>query len=218
MKNYYIIVQLCFILVLSIIFLSCIPSQPPQKDPDISSQGQTAVKESAPPKVTEKETPSANTPTTQQNSGQNIPSQPAPQKSRQTLSIGAPGKGIPYSVQITPLANEEGFAVQGSLGLSGTITRPEKDKDIWVFAGQFEFPSDKYKLVRIDYNIMNAPLSYLSGNKNLPPDFSAQVIILISLAIPPDAKDEKGDFKTPFKVEMTLPKKSEFVITMISET
>lgn len=206
------------LLLIAFMYFSCIPSQPPQNTSNTSSTPPQVITPEKQPEVGKNEEVSPqNSQIPQESQAPSQPSQAPPQKSRQTLNIGDPGKGIPYSVQITPLANEEGYAVQGSFGLSGTITRPEKDKDLWVFAGQFEFPSEKYKLGRIDYNIMNAPISYLSGNKTLPPDFSAQVFVLISLTIPPDAKDEKGEFKVPFKIEMPLPKKSEFVITMVTE-
>lgn len=216
--NYKIVKNICLTFTLSILLLSCIPSQPPQQtstlqSPTSQTQASLPQNQSQSPENKNQSVES----TTKQENPQNATSQQSPEKSKQVLNFGDPGKGIPYTIQVTQLPNMEGYAVQGSFGLSGTITRPEKDKDLWVFAGQFEFPSDKFKLGQIDYNVINAPIEYYKEKKPLPPDFQAQVFVSIHLTIPADAKDEKGEFKAPFKIEMPLPKTSEFIVTMVSD-
>lgn len=219
--NYNLFTTLCIVIITCTSLFSCIPSQPPQSTPTQTSP--TSQLQTPPSQTQQTSTDTKNQPTQQTNnlSPQQPPNPPtlqSPQKSHQTLNLGSPDKGIPYTIQVAPLPNNEGFSVQGSFGLSGTITRPEKDKDLWIFTGQFEFPSDKFKLGKIDYNVINAPLPYYTEKKPLPSDFPAQVFISIHITIPPDAKDEKGEFKTPFKIEMPLPKSSQFIVSMVSDT
>ncbi len=218
--NYNLFASLCLIITTCIFLFSCIPSQPPQNTLSQSSPtSQPQTPSSQPQQIsTDTKNQPAHQTNTQPQQPPNPPTHQPPQKSHHTLNLGSPAKGIPYNIQVASLPNDEGFSVQGSFGLSGTITRPEKDKDLWIFTGQFEFPSDKFKLGKIDYNVINAPLTYYTEKKSLPSDFPAQVFISIHITIPPDAKDEKGEFKTPFKIEMLLPKSSQFIVSMVSDT
>ncbi len=199
--------------------ISCIPSQPPQntpKQPTFPQQGMQAPTSENQPKTPVNVEKNEQKISPQETSQNTSPLQSA-NTSKRTLNFGLPGRGVPYTVKVTQLNNDEGYAVEGSFGLSGTITRPEKDKDLWMFAGQFEFPSDKFKLGQIEYNIINAPSNYYTEKKPLPSDFPAQVVITIHLTIPPDARDEKGEVKAPFKIEIPSPKSSQFMIMMTTD-
>ncbi|HOV33199.1 MAG TPA: hypothetical protein PLX23_07545 [Candidatus Hydrogenedens sp.] len=131
-----------------------------------------------------------------------------------TVRFGVPGAGFPFSIQQAPLTGQEGFAIKGSFGLSGTITRPDPSKDLWVFAGQFELPSEDYEIGEIGFDILNAPVEYYTQKQPLPPSFIPHVMITIQIKLPPNPKDEKGNFKVPFRLEIPVSAKAQFNLIM----
>lgn len=209
-------------LFLLISFLSsCIPSQPtPQKPSEMTGSDASSV--STPPSVgssPQPPAPVAENKVPKPVQGQAIQtSPPADKKARATVRFGMPGAGFPFSIEQTPLVDQEGFSIKGSFGLSGTITRPDKTKNLWVFTGQFELPSEEYKVGEVTYDILNAPIEYYTQKKPLPPSLIPQVMITIPIKLPPNAKDEKGGIKVPFRLEIPVPEKSQFLFTLIDKS
>lgn len=203
------------------IFCSCIPSQPtPQKPPEMAKPEIPSVPNPPLQNPPEKTSASAtenksDTTTAKQPSETPIPRD---KKAKATVRFGVPGAGFPFSIQQTPLPDEGGFSIQGSFGLSGTITRPDKNKDLWVFSGQFELPSEDYKIGEVTYDILNAPIEYYTEKKPLPPSFIPQIMITIPVKLPPDAKDEKGNVKVPFHLEIPVSAKAQFLFTLVDKS
>ncbi len=209
-----------FLLCLVSLFIitgACIPSQPV---PQNTTPEDTSISEpptQSPPVQTDSST-SGNKSVDTVTAEKKQPPLPAEKKSHTTMRFGQPGAGFPFSIQQTPLVDQEGFSIKGSFGLSGTITRPDKSKDLWVFAGQFELPSEEYKIGEVTYDIINAPIEYYTQKKSLPSSFVSQVMITIPVKLPPNAKDEKGDVKVPFRLEIPVSPKAKFLFTMIDKS
>ncbi|HOL18757.1 MAG TPA: hypothetical protein PLT82_08180 [Candidatus Hydrogenedens sp.] len=205
-----------FIVIFSTLFSACIPSTPPQGDIKVeTNSGQPSEISGVSP--TSSTTPIQETapPTTKDNESAKPDEKNKQKVNKSTIRFGMPGAGIPFSIQQSPLVGDDGFSIKGSFGLSGTITRPDKNKDLWVFAGQFEFPSEEYKAGEPSYIIINAPAEYYSQNKPLDPSFIPQVMITIPMKLPKDAKDEKGNVKVPFRIEIPVSAKAKFMFTMV---
>ncbi len=205
------------LLLLSCIFFSCIPSQPtPQNPPEMVESNASSVP-NPPPNPPEQPTVS----TTKNKPTETTPNQvaqiPKDKKAKTTLRFGTADSGFPFSIQQTPLVDQEGFSIKGSFGLSGTITRPDKTKDLWILAGQFELPSKDYQIGEVTYDILNAPIEYYTQKQPLPPNFVPQVMITIPVKLPPNAKDEKGEIKVPFRLEIPVSEKAQFMITLVDK-
>lgn len=203
------------------IFFSCIPSQPtPQKPPEMAEPGTPSVP-TPPPQNPPEQT---STSTTENKSDTTAVKQtsetsnPTDKKSKATVRFGVAGAGFPFSIQQTPLVGQEGFSIKGSFGLSGTITRPDPTKDLWVFSGQFELPSEDYKIGEVTYDVLNAPIEYYTQKKPLPPNLIPQVMITIPVKLPPNAKDEKGNIKIPFRLEIPVSAKAQFLFTLVDKS
>lgn len=208
---------LTFIL-LSCTFFSCIPSQPtPHPTPEKAEPATSPVPNLSPQNLPEKPTISTTENKPAETTSSQVAQIPKDKRAKTTLRFGTAESGFPFSIQQTPLENQEGFSIKGSFGLSGTITRPDKTKDLWVFAGQFELPSEDYQIGEVTYDILNAPIEYYTQKQPLPPNFVPQVMITIPVKLPPHAKDEKGEIKVPFRLEIPVSEKANFIITLIDK-
>jgi len=199
---------------------SCIPSTPNQEKAtpvnEKTSSETTAPPTSTPPPPAQVSTPNTENKPVEQIMAQKpeTASETKPKTAKATVRFGVPGAGFPFSIQQSPLTGQEGFAIKGSFGLSGTITRPDPSKDLWVFAGQFELPSEDYEIGEVGFDVLNAPVEYYTQKQPLPPSFISQVMITIPIKLPPNPKDEKGNFKVPFRLEIPVPAKAQFQIIM----
>ncbi|MGC8739331.1 MAG: hypothetical protein ACP5UA_11905 [Candidatus Hydrogenedens sp.] len=217
--------QIFFSLILLLfscsIFCSCIPSQPtPPPPPEMAEPGSSSVPNSPPQNTPD----STTTPVPENKSNPDISKKASEtsasidKKSKATVRFGVAGAGFPFSIQQTPLVGQEGFSIKGSFGLNGTITRPDKTKDLWVFSGQFELPSEDYKIGEVTYDVLNAPIEYYTQKKPLPPTLIPQVMITIPVKLPPNAKDEKGNVKVPFHLEIPVSAKAQFLFTLVDKS
>ncbi|HOQ31664.1 MAG TPA: hypothetical protein PLA12_04025 [Candidatus Hydrogenedens sp.] len=203
------------------IFCSCIPSQPtPQKPPEMAEPVTSSVP-TPPPEIPSEQKPISGTETKSDTTIAKQPSEtstPTDKKAHATVRFGVAGAGFPFSIQQTPLVGQEGFSIKGSFGLSGIITRPDPTKDLWVFSGQFELPSEDYKIGEVTYDVLNAPIEYYTQKKPLPPNLIPQVMITIPVKLPPNAKDEKGDVKVSFRLEIPVSAKAQFLFTLVDKS
>lgn len=206
----------------SFLFLlsSCIPSTPTQEKTapvvEKTLSETTASIPAAPPTSTQSSASNTENKPLEQTMAQksDTSSGTKSKTAKATVRFGMPGAGFPFAIQQTPLTGQEGFAIKGSFGLSGTITRPDPSKDLWVFAGQFELPSEEYEIGEIGFDILNAPLEYYTQKQPLPPSLIPQVMITIPIKLPPNPKDEKGNFKVPFRLEIPVSAKAQFNLIM----
>ncbi len=214
MKKVSLITFLLFLITL--ISISCIPSQPTTQIPPAKTNDDAPTITNAQEKIF---SPSPENKLNTTNPTQQPTSQPVQEKKAQTtMRFGVPGAGFPFSIQQSPLVGQECFSIKGSFGLSGTITRPDKNKNLWIFAGQLEVPSEEYQIGEISYDILNAPIEYYTKKEPLPPTLVPQVMITIPIKLPPNAKDEKGNVKIPFRLEIPVPANAQFLFTMIDKT
>lgn len=211
----------CAIIVSSMINYSCIPSTPTTNTPP--SNVSPAIPETLTPpekqNIGEGETHSTDKNTPKQAPNTNNKTEPSPQKHQARVSIDpdSPSKGIPFNVKVMELENKTGYAIQGTFGLSGTISRPDPQKDSWLLSGQFEFPTNEYNLKNVEYILINEPPDYSPG-KPLPPNFVPQVMITFTLVLPSNATASTGNHKVPFKLEIPLPQNAVFYINFMTAT
>jgi hypothetical protein len=137
---------------------------------------------------------------------------------KMTLTTGNPQDGAQKDntgIQVSSMEGG-GFRVQGSFGLTGTITRESPEAKEWVFRGEFVFPRAGYQVGQLETVAISTPIPAKNGSLSMQanPD---EMLIVIPLHQPAQsAISAPAETRVPVTTKIPGGPQTHFVFQLVS--
>ncbi len=193
-----------YLLVLSLVLIGmcgCIPSEPKQS----ASTPEGVNTEDTPIVFPEPEIPA--TPVKAN------PTQTASGNATHALNINPLAKAN-VGTQVKPAPDGNGYLVEGSFGLEGTIRKVQANSEEWCFSASITFPSQDYSIGRLQ--AVPVGTMYVGGGQAQLKQDTNLLIISIPVRLPNQAASKDATpQKIPLELKFKATDKTQFTLSFI---
>lgn len=180
----------------------CIPSKPPADQAEPAAAVPEPQVSVTPAAIEGAAGNSANSPETPASSGD----------SKLVLDMES-GPEANTGVQVSPMEDGKGYTLRGSLGLTGTITRPQPEVDEWVLSAEFAFPSTGFTVGDPYSTFVD---NFMVGGSELSVEHSTKLaLITIPVKLPARSAEIKKEVtKVPVTLKVNAAKDVQFAVLL----